>query len=83
MKKIPFLKLSGSGNDFILIDNRRKVLKGKSPSKLAAAICTHRMSIGGDGLILIEKARNPGKADFRWRLFNADGTEAEMSGNGA
>lgn len=83
MKKIPFYKLSGSGNDFILIDNRKKILRGKSPSRLAAAICTHRMSVGGDGMILIEKARNLKKADFRWRLFNADGTEAEMSGNGA
>ncbi|HEY5648468.1 MAG TPA: diaminopimelate epimerase [Nitrospiria bacterium] len=83
MKKIPFFKLSGTGNDFILVDNRRKLLKGQAPNRLAAAVCTHRMSVGGDGLILIEKARNPKKANFRFRLFNADGGEAEMSGNGA
>ncbi len=40
----------------------------------------HRLSVGGDGLILIERSR---RADFRWRLFNADGSEAEFSGNGA
>jgi diaminopimelate epimerase len=74
------MKLSGSGNDFILVDNRRGIVDAKRASALAAKVCTHRMSVGGDGLILIERAR---KADFRWRLFNADGSEAEFSGNGA
>jgi diaminopimelate epimerase len=85
MKKIPFYKMSGSGNDFILIDNRRGILKnfkGRKLNRFAAAVCTHRMSVGGDGLILIERAANPREAHFRWRLFNADGTEAELSGNG-
>jgi diaminopimelate epimerase len=85
MKKIPFYKMSGSGNDFILVDNRRGVLKefkGRKLNRFAAAVCTHRMSVGGDGLILIERAANPREAHFRWRLFNADGTEAELSGNG-
>jgi diaminopimelate epimerase len=79
-KPIPFMKLSGSGNDFILVDNRRGIVDGKWASALAAKICAHRMSVGGDGLILIERSR---RADFRWRLFNADGSEAEFSGNGA
>ncbi len=79
-KPIPFMKLSGSGNDFILVDNRRGIVEGAWASALAAKICVHRMSVGGDGLILIERSR---KADFRWRLFNADGSEAEFSGNGA
>ncbi|MEW6543857.1 MAG: diaminopimelate epimerase [Nitrospirota bacterium] len=79
-KPIPFMKLSGSGNDFILIDNRRKVVDPRRAGELAAKVCTHRMSVGGDGLILVEPSR---KADFRWRLFNADGSEAEFSGNGA
>jgi len=85
MKKIPFYKMSGSGNDFILIDNRRGLLKnfkGRKLNRFAADVCTHRMSVGGDGLILIEPAKNPKQAHFRWRLFNADGTEAELSGNG-
>lgn len=79
-KPIPFMKLSGSGNDFILVDNRRGVVDGRWASALAAKICVHRLSVGGDGLILIERSR---KAHFRWRLFNADGSEAEFSGNGA
>ena len=79
-KPIPFMKLSGSGNDFILVDNRRGIVDGNRAGALAAKICAHRMSVGGDGLILIERSR---KAHFRWRLFNADGSEAEFSGNGA
>ena len=79
-KPIPFMKLSGSGNDFILVDNRRGIVDGKLAGALAAKICAHRLSVGGDGLILIERSR---RADFRWRLFNADGSEAEFSGNGA
>lgn len=79
-KPIPFMKLSGSGNDFIVIDNRDRVVDGRRAGALAAKICTHRMSAGGDGLILIERSR---RADFKWRLFNADGSEAEFSGNGA
>jgi diaminopimelate epimerase len=79
-QSIPFMKLSGSGNDFILIDNRDRAVDPKHAGALSAKICTHRMSVGGDGLILIERSR---RADFRWRLFNADGSEAEFSGNGA
>jgi len=74
------MKLSGSGNDFILIDNRERIIDPKRASALTAKVCAHRMSVGGDGLILIEGSR---RADFRWRLFNADGSEAEFSGNGA
>ncbi len=79
-KAIPFMKLSGSGNDFILIDNRHRIVDPRQAGQLAKKVCTHRMSVGGDGLILIERSR---RADFRWRLFNADGSEAEFSGNGA
>jgi diaminopimelate epimerase len=79
-RPIPFMKLSGSGNDFILIDNRRGIVPPRRASALAAKVCRHRMSVGGDGLILIESSRH---GNFRWRLFNADGSEAEFSGNGA
>jgi diaminopimelate epimerase len=80
VQPIPFMKLSGSGNDFILIDNRDRIVDSKRAGALAAKICAHRMSVGGDGVILIERSR---RADFRWRLFNTDGSEAEFSGNGA
>jgi diaminopimelate epimerase len=86
--KIPFTKLSGSGNDFILIDHRTPFLPEATLSQWVAKICAHRLSVGADGVILIEppgpsaSAGSDGKADFRWRLFNADGSPAEMSGNG-
>ncbi|HXY61655.1 MAG TPA: diaminopimelate epimerase [Nitrospirota bacterium] len=80
MKKIPFYKMQGSGNDFILIDNRRNVLKGKNLKDLAMTVCHRHYSVGADGLIVIVPSR---KADFKWRFFNADGSEAEMCGNGS
>jgi diaminopimelate epimerase len=80
MKKIPFFKMQGSGNDFILIDNRRAVLKGMNLRELAVTVCNRHFSVGADGLIVIVPTR---KADFKWRFFNADGSEAEMCGNGS
>jgi diaminopimelate epimerase len=72
--------MQGSGNDFILIDNRKGVLKGMNLKGLAVAACHRNYSVGADGLIVIGPSR---KADFKWRFFNADGSEAEMCGNGS
>ena len=80
MPPIPFWKMSGSGNDFILIDNRHATVKVDDLSRFAAGICRRKMSAGADGLILVE---NAAEADFKWRFFNADGSVAEMCGNGA
>jgi len=80
-KTITFFKMSGCGNDFILLDHRKKFLADAELKKFASKICSHRLSVGGDGLILLESAKS-GDADFSWRLFNADGSEAEFSGNG-
>jgi len=71
--------MSGSGNDFILIDNRHGVVDEKGLSQWIASVCRRKHSVGADGLILIEHAKG---ADFKWRFFNADGGEAEMCGNG-
>lgn len=77
--KIPFMKMSGSGNDFILIDHRKPILSENQMKEFAQKVCRRRISVGADGLILIEPSK---KADFKWRYFNADGSEAEMCGNG-
>ena len=77
--KIPFMKMSGSGNDFILIDHRKPLIDVDRMAEFARKVCRGRISVGADGLIFIE---NSEKADFKWRFFNADGSEAEMCGNG-
>jgi diaminopimelate epimerase len=77
---LPFTKMSGTGNDFIIIDHRRPFLRGIDLAEFARTICTRKFSVGADGLILIEMAP---AADFRWQFFNADGSLAEMCGNGA
>jgi diaminopimelate epimerase len=77
--RIPFMKMSGSGNDFILIDYREPFLKEEGLKDLVRKVCQRRISVGADGLILIERSQ---KADFKWRFYNADGSEAEMCGNG-
>jgi diaminopimelate epimerase len=72
--------MSGSGNDFIIVDNREKVVKENDLSGFINRICRRKMSVGADGFILIEPSD---KADFKWRFFNSDGSKAEMCGNGA
>jgi len=77
--KIPFMKMSGSGNDFILVDHRKPLLDVKRMKEFAQKVCRRRISVGADGILFIERSE---KADFKWRFFNADGSEAEMCGNG-
>ena len=77
---IDFFKMSGSGNDFILIDNRDGSLAVDDCVAFARSVCRRKVSVGADGLFIIEKSE---KVDFRWRFFNADGSEAAMCGNGA
>ena len=79
MAKIPFFKMNGSGNDFILIDNRQGILNADRLGDFVPRVCARKVSVGADGLILIEPSP---RVDFRWRFFNADGSEAEMCGNG-
>lgn len=78
-KGIPFSKINGSGNDFLLIDNRQGVMRGKDLPAFVGKVCDRSRSIGADGVIFLETSR---RADFRWQFFNADGSRAEMCGNG-
>ncbi len=77
---VPFVKMSGTGNDFIIIDHRQAVIAREALPEFAAKVCRRKFSAGADGLILIE---NSDQADFKWQFFNADGSVAEMCGNGA
>jgi diaminopimelate epimerase len=74
-----FTKSVATGNDFIIIDNRKPVLKG-DPSEIAKKLCDRFYGVGADGLLLVEKSKT---ADFKMRIFNSDGSEAEMCGNGS
>ncbi len=78
MKGIRFAKVIGSGNDFILVDARRRPLPG-SAARLARGWCERRRGIGADGLLVLSSSR---KADARMRIYNPDGSEASMCGNG-
>lgn len=80
MDEIPFVKMSGSGNDFILVDHRVPCIPKTELVDFVRGVCRRRISAGADGVILIEPS---GRADFRFRFFNADGSRAAMCGNGA
>ena len=71
-----FTKLQGLGNDFVLVDARGK---DRDWSRLARAMCRPHFGIGADGLLVLLHSE---KADFRMRVFNPDGSEAEACGNG-
>lgn len=76
--EIPFVKYTGAGNDFILIDHRVVLFPVDRPA-LIEWLCHRQLGVGGDGLVLI----GPGaRAPHLMRIFNADGSEAEMCGNG-
>ena len=77
---IPFEKMSGTGNDFIIIDNRSLGIPLAEQSDLARKLCRRKFSIGADGLLFIEEST---VADFAWNFYNADGSLAEMCGNGS
>jgi diaminopimelate epimerase len=72
--------MNGAGNDFILIDNRNQGLM--LDSKQVAVLCDRHAGIGADGLMLLEESSNA-KADWSWKFYNSDGSDAEMCGNGA
>lgn len=72
-----FHKMVASGNDFIVIDNRKRVIK--NPAAFAKKVCSLHTGVGADGILLYE---NSSKADFKMRIVNSDGSEAEACGNG-
>ncbi len=74
-----FWKMHGLGNDYVVIDNREDKIAEKEVSALATQLCERHFSVGADGLLLVYPSK---VADIRMRIFNSDGSEAEMCGNG-
>ncbi len=81
MRKLPFTKMNGAGNDFVVLDNRAGQIVLDAPA--IARLCDRQRGVGADGLLMVELAAIEPAADFRMRYYNADGGEAEMCGNGA
>jgi diaminopimelate epimerase len=77
--KIPFVKMSGAGNDMILVDHRDRALAGRE-AEFAREACNRRFGVGADGVILLEADET---TDFFIRFFNPDGGEYALCGNGA
>jgi len=77
MKKINFVKMQAAGNDFVVV--RLAGAKGAALKALAIRACDRKFGIGADGLLVLDRSR---KADVKMRIFNSDGSEAEMCGNG-
>jgi diaminopimelate epimerase len=80
-RRIPFTKMHGSGNDFVVVDNRDGVIPPEHVASFARAICRPHLGLGADGVVLIDDASD--EVDFIWRYINADGTDGDLCGNGA
>ncbi len=79
MRKIKFAKAVASGNDFIIVE-LKATQRTQELKNLAKNICDRKYGVGADGLLVLAKSR---VADLKMRIFNADGSEAQMCGNGA
>jgi diaminopimelate epimerase len=84
LKGLEFSKMHGLGNDYIVIDESEQIkISEEKKNDFSIEVCKRGFSIGADGVIFVNKADSEvEKADIRFRIFNSDGSEAEMCGNG-
>ena len=80
-QRVEFWKMNGAGNDFLVLNNLRENLPETAFPALAKRLCERHLSIGADGLIVVDAPRQGG--DYRMRFYNSDGSLGEMCGNGA
>src|SRR5882724_11513964 len=76
--QLKFVKMTGAGNDFVVADKRGGQFRAEPATVMR--VCDRRFGVGADGLLLVEPSTS---ADFFMRYYTADGSEAEMCGNGA
>jgi len=83
-KAIPFTKMHGLGNDFVVVDAVADVdlLEREDWCSVAQQMCDRATGVGADGMLIVSRGRSGGRNDFVMRVINADGSEPEMCGNG-
>jgi len=79
-RSVPFYKMQGCGNDFVVIDNRELGLSQSVMDMWAQKVCARAFGIYADGLFFLEDSNDP-TLDYRWHFYNSDGSRAEMCGN--
>ena len=79
MEAVNFIKMQGLGNDFVLIDSRSEKLEELNLKKFAVEVCDRHFGVGADGVLIVYPSQ---KAHYRMQIFNPDGSEPEMCGNG-
>ncbi|MFW6415416.1 MAG: diaminopimelate epimerase [Thermodesulfobacteriota bacterium] len=80
---IPFYKMQGSGNDFVLLVKDHLPQEPRDMSHWAKCICTRAFAVGADGLIFLQSTPGDPDLDIKWDFYNSDGSRAEMCGNGS
>lgn len=80
---VPFFKMQGCGNDFVCVDNRELGFDPAGMPDIAVAVCRKAFGVGADGMIFLDHAPAGSDLAYIWHFFNADGSRAEMCGNGS
>ena len=82
-QSVPFYKLQGCGNDFVFVDNRELALSPEAMAKMVIPVCRKAFGVGADGMMFLDPAPAGSNLSYIWHFFNADGSRAEMCGNGS
>jgi diaminopimelate epimerase len=80
---VPFFKMQGCGNDFVCVDNRVLEYDPEAMPEIVMAVCRKAFGVGADGMIFLDHAPEGSGLAYKWHFFNADGSRAEMCGNGS
>ena len=80
-ESVPFYKMQGCGNDFVVIDNREVKVPEARMAEWATKVCARAFGVAADGIFFLENAPEGSGLDYRWHFYNNDGSRAEMCGN--
>jgi diaminopimelate epimerase len=82
-RSVPFYKLQGCGNDFVFVDNRELQFSPEDMAEMVPPVCRKAFGVGADGMMFLDTAPAGSGLNYIWHFFNADGSRAEMCGNGS